>query len=179
KKGDESVLTAARELRAELEPAARVLLDDRAEHSAPWKFNEWEMRGVPLRIEIGPRDIAAGSVTIARRDTPGKSSVPRSQVVAQVGSLLAEIQARLLARARADRDARSPRIADRAAFVEALKAQAGFVLAAWCEAANCEAALKAETSAVSRVIVGAASPGARCAYCGEPAVADAYFARSY
>ncbi len=179
RKGADDVLPAARELAAALRPVVRVHLDDRAEQSAPWKFNEWELRGAPLRIELGKRDLEAGAVTIARRDTLSKESVPRADVAARVTALLSEIQDSLLVKARAQRDERTTTAQDRETLVAALRAQQGFVLAPWCERASCEQEIKAETGAVTRVIVGPAQDGEACANCGQPARSRAYFARSY
>ena len=179
KKGDETVLPAAQRLYDSLAAVARVKLDDRAEQTAPWKFNEWEMRGVPLRIEIGPRDVAENKVIVARRDTLEKFAAPIGDVVTSLPGWLKEIQDGLYVRARAYRDAHTVEVTDRGAFVDALKRQDGFVLAPWCERSECEQAIKAETSAVTRVLNGPAPPGAKCAYSGEPARVKAYFARSY
>ena len=180
KKGDESVLPAARALLEELRAAnLRVLLDDRMEQTGPWKFNEWEMRGVPVRVEIGPRDVANNQVTLARRDTLEKSSVPRGEAAQHIASLLAEMQKNLYARALAERDRRTTTASDRDSLIAALQQQVGFVLAPWCERPECELEIKAATSAVSRVIVEEAAPGEACAFCGQPAKSKAYFARSY
>jgi prolyl-tRNA synthetase len=179
KKGDESVMPAAQRLADELRTVARVKFDDRVEQSAAWKFNEWEMRGVPLRIEIGPRDVAAGTVTLARRDTLEKSTLPAGEVATKLPGLLEEIRQSIYARAREHRDAHIIEATEREAFVEALKRQDGFVLAPWCERPECELDIKAETSAVTRVLDGDAPAGATCAYCGKPARVKAYFARSY
>jgi len=179
KKGDETVMPAARALESELKAVARVKLDDRLEQSAAWKFNEWEMRGVPVRVEIGPRDVESSSVTIARRDTLEKSMMPAAALAQALPGLLAQIQTSLYARARAYQDQHTVVVSERGALVEALKRQDGFVLAPWCERPECEADIKGETSAVTRVIAGDASAGERCAYCGRPARVKAYFARSY
>jgi prolyl-tRNA synthetase len=179
RKGAEDVLPAARALAAELRGVARVHLDDRAEQSAPWKFNEWELRGVPVRVELGKRDVDAQVVTIARRDTLTKETVPRANAAARITELLTDIQNGLLSRARAERDARTTVAHDRATLVEALQAQRGFVIAPWCEDASCELEIKAHTGAVTRVIAGPAEEGAHCAFCGKPANVTAYFARSY
>jgi prolyl-tRNA synthetase len=178
KKGDETVLPAARALAAQLQTSARVWLDDRQAQSAPWKFNEWEMRGVPIRIELGPRDIAADQVTVARRDTLEKISVPRADIATRLPTLLNDVQASLLVRARAFHDARVVEVADRESLLAALSKQGGFVLAPWCERPECELEIKAATGAVSRVILDGEIDG-RCASCGKPAEARAYFARSY
>jgi prolyl-tRNA synthetase len=179
KKGDDSVAVAAREIADLLRGVARTHVDERPEQTAPWKFNEWEMRGVPLRAEIGPRDIAAGQVTLARRDTLEKVAVPREQLATRVKEILADIQRSLYLRALGERKRRTVLAHDRKSFVEGLVAQTGFVEAAWCARTECELSIKAETSAVSRVIAGDAQPGALCAYCGCPAPVRAFFARSY
>jgi prolyl-tRNA synthetase len=179
RKGADDVLPEARKLAEELAPVCRVRFDDRLEQSAPWKFNEWELRGVPLRIELGKRDIDGGVVTVARRDTLTKESVPRDQIAARIPGLLADVQRSLLERARAERDARTVTVTDREALVAALRAQRGFVIAPWCERPECELEIKAETGAVSRVIGEPAQAGQRCAQCGRPAKSLTYFARSY
>ncbi len=179
RKGADDVLPAAQELARELAGTCRVRLDDRLEQSAPWKFNEWELRGVPIRIELGKRDLDSQVVTVARRDTLTKETIPRSEIAARVPKLLSDIQQALYERARADRDARTTIANDRESLVAALQAQRGFVLAPWCEQASCELDIKAQTGAVSRVIAGPAEAGQRCAYCGQSAKVLAYFARSY
>jgi prolyl-tRNA synthetase len=179
RKGDEAVLPAARELLQSLSGIARAHLDDRAEQTAPWKFNEWEMRGVPLRIEIGPRDVAAGQLTIARRDTLEKIAVPRAEIAARIPELLDDVQKTIYERALRYREEHTIAAETREALVEGLKSQRGFVKAAWCARGQCELDIKAETSAVSRVLSGAAPEHATCAFCGSPATVIAYFARSY
>ncbi|MDQ6767313.1 MAG: proline--tRNA ligase [Candidatus Eremiobacteraeota bacterium] len=179
RKGAEDVMPAARELAAELRSVARVHLDDRAEQSAPWKFNEWELRGVPLRIELGKRDLDANAVTVARRDTLTKESVPRADIASRITTLLSTMQDAMLAKARADLDARTTSVGDKASLIAALKEQKGFVIAPWCEDASCELEIKAQSGAVTRVIIGPAQAGEACAYCGKPARVRAYFARSY
>jgi len=178
KTGDETVMPVARALRDELGQQVRVLLDER-EQSPGWKFSEWEMRGVPLRIEIGPRDVAQKSATVVRRDVPGKTVVPLPEIAGRVPALLEDIRRAMHARAREWRDAHTIEATDRDAFVEALKRQDGFVLAPWCERPECELDIKAATSAVTRVMAGPAPAGSVCAYCGRPARVKAYFARSY
>jgi prolyl-tRNA synthetase len=137
------------------------------------------MRGVPLRIEIGPRDVAAGQVTIARRDTLEKTAVPRAELAARIPELLADVQKTIYDRALRYREEHTIAADTREALVEGLKSQRGFVKAAWCTRTQCELDIKAETSAVSRVLMGPAPDGATCAFCGSQALAIAYFARSY
>src|SRR5579863_2543517 len=179
RKDDAGVLPAAHAFHERMRAECRVLLDDRPEQSAPWKFNEWEMRGVPIRVEIGPRDVANGQVTVARRDTLEKTSIASDEAPARIRALLDEIQTNLRARALADRERRTTSAISREEFVAALSRQAGFVLAPWCDTTECELDIKAATGAVSRVIVADAEAGEVCAFCGVPAKVKAYFARSY
>jgi prolyl-tRNA synthetase len=179
RKGADDVVPAAQALAKELASVCRVHLDARLEQSAPWKFNEWELRGVPIRIELGKRDLDANTVTVARRDTLTKEEVPRSQIREHVQALLVTIQASMLERARQERDSRTVFAGDKPSLIAALRAQKGFVLAPWCGDLACELNIKAETGAVSRVIAGPAQNGERCAFCDREATNRAYFARSY
>jgi prolyl-tRNA synthetase len=167
----------------------RVRTDEREGSSPGFKFNDWEMRGVPLRIEIGPKDVAKGNVVLARRDKPGKegkSFVPQDGLPAAVAGLLEEIQRSLLERARAFRDSKTK---DAATYDE-LKAavESGFAYAFWCGNADCEAKIKEETKATMRCIplVGSGDPRfdqlagkGKCVFCGQPATERGVFARAY
>ncbi|MBU0493386.1 MAG: proline--tRNA ligase [Chloroflexi bacterium] len=161
-------------------PGVRVHVDDREEYTPGWKFNEWEMKGVPLRIEIGPRDLAAGQVVLVRRDTGEKAPVPLASLGERVPALLDDIQRALLDRARAFRDAHTHQVADYAEFQRVIEDPGGFIAAPWCGDAECEAAIKDDTKATIRCIPFEA-PGAAgvCMRCGEPAVEQAVFARAY
>src|SRR4029077_14533290 len=139
----------------------RVRTDEREGASPGFKFNDWEMRGVPLRIEIGPKDLAKGSVVLARRDKPGregKSFQPQQGLPAVVSSLLDEIQTALLNRARAFRDAHTKEPKNYDEFKAAV--DTGFALAYWCGTPECEAKIKAETKATVRCIPLAQPAGA-------------------
>jgi prolyl-tRNA synthetase len=177
----ETVLPRARELRGELTAAGvRVHLDDRDTNTPGWKFAEWEMRGVPLRLEIGPKDIEKASVVLARRDSRAKHSVPMIGLADAVRALLDEIQAALLARARAFRDERTSSTSDYEEFKRRMDGRPGFVIAPWCGDAECEARIKAETQATIRNIpFGSKTPDAPCLRCGVPATALAWFANAY
>ncbi len=176
------VLDATERLRAELAQRFRVTVDAREEYTPGWKFNEWELRGVPLRIEIGPRDVETQSVVLARRDIPGrsgKSSVPMAGLTIAVGGMLDTIQADMLAAATAFRDAsiRQPR------DYEELKQMVAesWVKAYWCNDVACEARIKEETKATNRCIPldqGDGGPGL-CIVCNRPAEAWSYWARAY
>jgi prolyl-tRNA synthetase len=184
------VIAAARRIRdVLLAVGIRVRTDEREGSSPGFKFNDWEMRGVPLRIEIGPKDIAKGSVVLARRDKPGKegkSFVQQEGLALAVGAMLMEIQQALLERARAFRDSKTK---DARTYDE-LKAavENGFASSFWCGSAECEAKIKEETKATMRCIplareggTGAGQKGGSgmCVLCGQPATERGIFARAY
>jgi prolyl-tRNA synthetase len=179
-----AVLDAARDLLAACKRAGlRAKLDDRAGQSPGFKFNEWDMRGVPLRIELGARDLEGGVATLVRRDRAFKEegqkrTVPLGAIVAEIPGVLDEIQASLFAQAKAFLTSHTITTTDRAAFLRLLDERAGMIEIAWCERPACEAAIKDATSATSRNLRRPAG-AARCVMCGEPATAQAYFAQSY
>ena len=175
KKG--GVMEACAALKARLESAGvRVKLDD-TDNSPGWKFNEWEMRGVPVRIEVGPRDLEAGKIMLFRRDTCVKEEYPLEGVEESVRSLLASIQRDMLEAARARRD---ERIVDADDVAGSLKGVEGgnFVRAGWCGCRECEDKVKAETAATARVYA-AENTHEKCAVCGKKAAHTVIFARAY
>jgi len=176
----ETVLPRAQEIRLELEAAGiRVTLDEREERPG-WKFSEWEMRGVPLRVEIGPKDIEKSAVLVARRDTREKQSLPMDGLAASLGQLLDEIQRNLLERARQFRDEHTQRADTFDAFKLAMEGRPGFVIAPWCGSAACEAKIKTETQATIRNMpLQGSAPAGRCVHCDNPAIAEAWFAKTY
>jgi prolyl-tRNA synthetase len=179
-----AVLDAARELlRACKAAGLRAKLDDREGQSPGFKFNEWDMRGVPLRIELGARDLEAGVATLVRRDRAFKEegqkrTVPLERIVAELPDALTDIQASLYAQAKAFLTSHTIATDDRAEFFRLLEERAGMIEIAWCERSDCEAAIKEASSATSRNLRRPAR-AARCVACGEPATAQAYFAQSY
>jgi prolyl-tRNA synthetase len=178
-----SVLPAAESVVAELKAAGlRAAIDAREEATPGWKFSEYEMRGVPLRIEIGPRDVKAGQAVLVRRDTRTKEIVPLFGLASRVPALLDEIQAELLAQARAFLLSNIRDAASYAEFKDILETKRGFVRAAWCGDAACEAKIKAETMATIRVIPlddREAATTEPCLACGRPGQVRAFFARAY
>ena len=176
------VMEAADRVWKELKDAGiRLKLDDREEVTPGFKYHDWEMRGVPLRIEIGPRDVEKGSVALARRDKPGregKSFVEEAGLAETVRLMLVEIQDALLERATAFRDANIHEPAD----YEDLKkiVQDGWALAWWCGSRECEAKVKEDTKATTRNIP-LDQPGGKgtCIVCGKEAHQKVYFARAY
>jgi prolyl-tRNA synthetase len=179
-----AVLDAARALFTECKKAGlRVKLDDREGQSPGFKFNEWDMRGVPLRIELGARDLEAGVGTLVRRDRAFKEegqkrTVALDAIVAAIPAALEEIQASLFAQAKAYLESHTIATSDRAEFFRLLAERAGMIDIAWCERPACEAAIKEASSATSRNLRRPAR-SATCVACGEPATAQAYFAQSY
>jgi prolyl-tRNA synthetase len=176
----ETVLPRAKEIQAELVAAGvRVTLDERDERPG-WKFAEWELRGVPLRLEIGPKDIEKSQVLIARRDTREKIGVPMEGLAARIRELLDAVQKNLFERALAFQGEHTQRVATYDAFTAALEKRPGFVIAPWCGAADCEAQIKTDTQATIRNMpIGGGTPEGRCIRCDRPAQADAWFAKAY
>jgi prolyl-tRNA synthetase len=178
----ETVLPKCEEIRDQLRAAGiRVKLDADDSNTPGWKFSEYEMRGVPLRLEIGPKDIEKASVFAARRDTRAKQSLPMDGLTGQVSALLEEIQANLLARARAFRESHTAATAIYDEFKSIMEGRPGFVQSPWCGSAQCEADIKAETQATIRNVPFGFEqpPGLPCIKCNGTAVVTAWFAKAY
>src|SRR5215212_6501584 len=176
----ETVLPKAQEIQRQLQEAdIRVTLDEREERPG-WKFAEWELRGVPLRVEIGPKDIEKSAVLVARRDTREKQSLPMENLAEQLRSLLEEIQQNLLHRALAFRAEHTCHASSYAEFKQTMEGRPGFVIAAWCGDAACEAQIKTDTQATIRNMpISASEPSGRCIRCDAAARhAEAWFAKS-
>jgi len=176
------VMEAADRVFAELKAAGiRIKMDDRDNVSSGFKFNDWEMRGVPVRVEIGPKDVEKGSVALARRDKPGREGkifVPQAGLASAVQVLLEEIQNSLLTRATAYRDANIHEPKD----YEELKqvVAEGWAFSYWCESAECEAKVKEEAKATTRNIpFDQPDTEGTCIVCGRPSKRKVYFARAY
>ena len=177
----ETVLPHAERIKRDLERCGiRVMLDDREEHSPGWKYAEWEMRGVPLRLEIGPRDIKNEQVMLVRRDTRDKLPTPMDGLPTSVADLLIQIQQSLFDRAVAFRRDHTLRTTDRHEFNATLDGRPGYVVAPWCGSAECETQIKTATQATIRNLPLDPSPASgACIQCGKPGTVDAYFAKSY
>jgi prolyl-tRNA synthetase len=175
---------AERVLQALRADGVRVRLDDRAEVSAGFKFNDWEMRGVPLRIEIGPRDVEQNAVVFARRDIPGKEGktfgVPVAGVSAAAQEALRVIQADMLARATAYREANTHPVSSYDELKEVLETRGGFLRAYWDGTGEDEDRIKAETKATIRCFpFDAPDEEGTCFYTGRKTRQVAIFARAY
>ena len=158
----------------------RVKVDDRDDLRPGYKFADWELRGVPVRVEIGPRDLDASQVTIARRDTGEKSAVGLDAAAAALAGLQDEIQRSLFDDALAFREAHTTRVQSYDELREAIEDPGGFVIGGWCGDAECEAKVKAETKATIRFLpFEPQDPGAPCLVCGRPGVDEATWAIAY
>jgi prolyl-tRNA synthetase len=174
------VLEAVEEIKKALSEL-RVNVDAREEYSPGWKFNEWELKGVPLRVEVGPRDVQKQQVVLARRDIEGregKSFVPMAGLRERVTEMLDTIQQALYDRALAFREANTVEATTYDEILQAVETK--FVRAYWCGDPEDEARLKEDASAASRCILldQDGEPGV-CAICGKPATEKAIFARAY
>jgi prolyl-tRNA synthetase len=176
------VMEVADRVFAELKAAGiRIKMDDRDNVSSGFKFNDWEMRGVPVRVEIGPKDVEKGSVALARRDKPGregKTFVSQTDLASTVKLLLTEIQDSLLKRATEYRDSNIHEPKD----YEDLKriVTDGWAFAYWCESLECEAKVKEDTKATTRNIpVDQPDHEGACIVCGKSSKRKVYFARAY
>jgi prolyl-tRNA synthetase len=178
----EKVMEVADRLFAELKAAGiRVKFDDRDNVSSGFKFNDWEMRGVPVRVEIGPKDVEKGTVALARRDKPGKEGktfVSQEGITDTVKNLLTDVQASLLKRATEYRDANIHNVDN----YEDLKkvVQDGWALAYWCESTECEKKVKEDVKATT-LNIPFQQPDAegKCVVCGKPSKRKVYFAKAY
>ncbi len=175
------VLTAANAMADEWRAnGVRVKVDDRDDLRPGYKFADHELRGVPIRIEIGPRDLDASQVTVARRDTGEKSTLGADAVAGAIAPLLDEIQRGLYDDAVAFRDAHMTRVASYEELRSAITDPGGFVVGAWCGDAECEARVKAETKATIRFVpLEPEDPGGPCVVCGRPGVDTATWALAY
>ena len=174
------VLEKANELLESLKAAGlRAQLDDR-DQSAGWKFNEWEMKGVPVRVVVGPRDIENGQVVAVRRDTLEKQALPMENLADTLKELLDAVHDGMFQKALAFREAKTVKAST---FDElAAGVQNGFVLAPWCGCSDCEDEIRAKTGATTRCMPfddAAVPEDAVCIHCGKPAVTRMYFAKSY
>ncbi|EPZ47508.1 MULTISPECIES: proline--tRNA ligase [Alicyclobacillus] len=176
-----AVVEAADSLFAQLRDAGiRVRMDARDDVSPGWKFNEYEMRGIPVRLEIGPRDLENRQVVLVRRDTGEKTFVPLDELNTALPKLLDDIQVNMFETAKKFREEHSYVANTLDELVGYINDQRGFVLAGWCGSAECEKAVKDACSATSRNIpFEAPAQPAHCVNCQQPAKHAVWFAKSY
>lgn len=175
------VMSQAKMIAEKLQEAGiSATLDDREQYTPGWKFNEWELKGVPIRIEIGPRDVSRREVTMVRRDTSERSTIPEADVVTETKRLLDRIQSSLFERAsRALKEAiRDAHTYDK--LKRTIENEGGFVRACWCSDTACEDQIKDETGATIRVVpLKDERVFADCVRCGKSANKVVYFGRAY
>ena len=176
----EGVLEKAAEVKEALAKAGvRVKLDD-SDKSPGWKFSEQEMRGIPIRIELGPKDIEAGKCVIVRRDTREKIEVSLEEVAAKAAELMDVIQKDMFERAKAHRDAHITDVKTYAAFKDAVENKPGFIRAMWCGDEACEIKIKEDTTATSRCMPFVQEEISDvCVCCGKPAHKLVYWGKAY
>ncbi len=176
----EGVLDAANDLKAALAAARlRVKLDD-TEKSPGWKFAEQEMRGIPLRIELGPKDIEEGQAVIVRRDTREKIAAPIAELPKKAAEVLETMQREMLQRATAHRDAHTYTAVTKEEFKDIADNKPGFIKAMWCGCQECEEAIKEEIGVTSRCMPFAQEKLAdTCVFCGKPAKTMVCWGKAY
>jgi prolyl-tRNA synthetase len=177
------VLSASREIALELRNSGvKAHLDDRDEFTAGWKFNDWEKRGVPLRINIGLREISKGELEAVRRDTMEKQTIKRSDLVARVIELMNLIHYNLLKKAKDFLIGSISEANSLEVFKELIQKQGGFVSAPWCGDQKCEISIKEITGADIRLIAHVAKDSLipkNCIFCGNEGISIPIFARAY
>lgn len=179
KKTRETVLEKAQGLLDRFRGKFRMEIDYR-DYSPGWKFNEWEMKGVPLRLEIGPKDIEKGQVVLVRRDTGEKAFVKEEDLESTIEKLLVEIQENMFQMALEFRSQNTTQCEDYKEFKKIIADRRGFVRANWCGHGECEEKIKEDTKATIRCIpLGEEKMQGRCLCCGEEAKETVYFARAY
>lgn len=175
----EGVIEKAEELTKRLSKIARVK-SDLSDKAPGWKFSEYEMKGVPIRLEVGPKDIENNQVVLARRDTGEKIIVSMEQLEAKVEELLKDIQANLLEKATQNRNSKTYSATNLAEFEKTINETPGFVKAMWCGDKACEDAIKEKTGATSRCIPFEQEEIAdTCVCCGKKAKHMLYWGRAY
>lgn len=183
-KGDEQkneVLNHAKKLYEDLNAAGiRVKLDDRDTHTPGYKFNDYELKGVPIRLGIGPKDIEKGTVELARRDNLTKSYIPQDDLASHVKNLLSEIQSNLFDRALAFRDSHITVCDSYTDFKKVLDSKGGFISAHWDGTEETEMKIKQETKATIRCIpIDTEKEEGKCIYSGNPSSQRVLFAKAY
>jgi len=175
----EGVLDKAFELKEKLGKVARVKVDD-TDKSPGFKFAECEMRGIPVRVEVGPRDIENNQAVLVRRDTAEKITVSLDEIESKVSELLETIQKDMLVAAREHRDAHTYKAENWEEFKDILANKPGFVKAMWCGDVECENKIKEETTATSRCMPFEQEEiSDKCVCCGKPAKKMVYWGKAY
>ncbi|MGN0435123.1 MAG: proline--tRNA ligase [Wujia sp.] len=175
----EGVLDKAAQLKEILAKNYRVKVDD-SDKNPGFKFAEQEMRGIPLRVEVGPKDIEAGQAVVVRRDTREKYVIPFEELDAKIGELLETMHEDMYNRALEHRNANTHTAANWDEFTDIIENKQGFIKAMWCGEESCETAIKEETGATTRCMpFEQENLGNVCVHCGKPAKKMVYFGKAY
>ena len=175
----EGVLEKAEELRLKLSDKVRVKIDD-SDKSPGWKFSEHEMKGIPVRLEVGPKDIEKNQVVLVRRDTREKMFVSMDELELTIVTLLNDIQTGLLEKARSMREQKTYKASDIDEFTKIINETPGFIKAMWCGDQACEDAIKEKTAATARCIPFEQEQiSGKCVCCGEKAKHMVYWGKAY
>jgi prolyl-tRNA synthetase len=154
--------------------------DFRDQYTPGWKFNEWELKGVPLRIEVGPKDVQNKQAVLVRRDNSQKLTVKDDDIVNEVKECLKEIQRNLFTKTKMALDGAITQTTDYKEFRKVIEGRGGFVRACWCGSSECEDTIQNDTGATIRTLpLKDEELFSECVRCGKPAKKVAYFARSY
>jgi prolyl-tRNA synthetase len=158
----------------------RVEADLRDEYTPGWKYNEWELKGVPIRIEVGPRDVKNEQVVVVRRDTREKTIVKEADLKGVIEKMLDDIQADIFQKAKDFRDSHTYDVDDFATFESIMEEGRGFIYSNWCGSSDCEKTIQDKTSATIRCIpLEGAEPTGKCVLCNEEGKYKVYFAKAY
>ena len=175
----EGVLEKAEELRLKLSDKVRVKIDD-SDKSPGWKFSEHEMKGIPVRLEVGPKDIEKNQVVLVRRDTREKMFVSMDELELTIVTLLNDIQTGLLEKARSMREQKTYKASDIDEFTKIINETPGFIKAMWCGDQACEDAVREKTAATARCIPFEQEQiSGKCVCCGEKAKHMVYWGKAY
>ena len=176
----EIILKTVHQISSGLEKhSIRTLIDDREQYTPGWKYHEWEMKGVPLRVEVGPRDMQSNQITLVRRDTGKKSALPQAESLKHIIDTLDEIQQSLLLKAKRMQDSLTTPVQNMDQFKSVVEDKGGFIRAFLSESNDCEEKIKIETGATVRIVPFKESGSGKCVYCGSPNSREVVFARSY
>ncbi len=180
-KSEEKVLIYCLTLEKELKNCdVKVHLDSREEKTVGWKFNEWELKGVPLRIEVGQKEVDAGELTVTRRDSGEKLKIKNSAAKSEVEKLLNDIQKNLFDKMKKFRQENTHDVSTYDEFKKIMAGKKGFIRAFWCGDADCEKRIKDETKATTRVLpLAAKKENGNCICCAKPAQYRWLFAQAY
>jgi len=176
-----SVLKKAEDIKVKLqENNFSVIIDNREGYTPGWKFNEWELKGVPLRMEIGPRDIKNKQVVLVRRDTNEKINAKERDLIKKVSQMLDSIQKNLHKRAKENLEKSITAVKSYDEFKKVLNSKGGFIKASWCGEKHCEEQIKNETGATIRIIPFKKEREiSKCIYCNKVGKEVVYFAKAY